>query len=95
MAKYLPYGGVTFPPQGSGEIQERVKHFESDVSFENLQIQMNIWLLFISSQAVLNRPAVRNISFSHYIKPSNPNKNTIIYLAQVHYILIGDADESL
>lgn len=92
MARYLPYGGVTFSSQGSSLITELVKHFESSVSFDDLQNQINVWLILIGSEVILNRPAIRNISFSVFEK-SNPMAE-MRYFAQVHYILIGDADDA-
>jgi hypothetical protein len=94
MAQYLAYGGVTYPPQGSTIIQELVKHFENNVSFEDLQDEINLWLILIGGPLILNRPSIRSVAFSHYIKPTNPNKDSIIYLAQIHYMLIGDADDA-
>ena len=93
MAKFLPYGGVEFPAQGSTEIQELVKHFSSSVDFEDLQDQINVWLILINSDVIANRPAIREISFNVIDKNSNPNKG-FNFFAQVHYILLGDADDS-
>jgi hypothetical protein len=92
MAKFLPYGGVIFPSQGSNEILELVKHFESNVDFDELQEQINLWLVLINSEVILNRPAVRSITFSVFEK-SSPMAE-MRYFAQVHYILVGDADDS-
>jgi hypothetical protein len=92
MAKFLPYGGVTFPAQGSNEILELVKHFESTVDFDQLQNKINLWLVLINSDVVVNRPAIRNISFTVF-ETSNPGAE-MRYFAQVHYILLGDADDS-
>lgn len=94
MAKYLPYGGVTFGSQGSNLIQERVKHFSSFIDFDELQEQINAWLFFISSQVIGNRPAIRTINFLIMNKPEQPNKG-FQYFAQVHYMLIGDADDDI
>ncbi|GAG38164.1 unnamed protein product [marine sediment metagenome] len=93
MAKFLPFGGVTFPSQGSTDLLELVKHFSSSVDFDDLQDQINTWLLLINSDLIENRPAIRNISFNVIDKTSNPNKG-FNYFAQVHYILLGDADDS-
>jgi hypothetical protein len=92
MAKFLPYGGVVFPSQGSNEILELVKHFESNLGFDELQDQINLWLVFINSDVILNRPAIRSITFAVFEK-SNPGAE-MRYFAQVHYILVGDADDS-
>ncbi len=92
MAKFLPYGGVTFPAQGSSEILELVKHFTSDVDFEELQDQINVWLVLINSDVIVNRPAIRNISFQ--VVDNTPPNAALLYYAQVHYILLGDADDS-
>lgn len=91
MAKFLPYGGVTFPSQGSTDILELVKNFTSTVDFEELQDQINLWLILINSNVILNRPAIRAITFQVHneLSPSQ-----IVYYAQVHYILLGDADDS-
>lgn len=91
MAKILAYGEVRFPTQGSSDILELVKHFESNVSFGNLQDQINAWLLFLTSDVIINRPSIRDISFTVFEK-SKP-MGEMRYYAQVHYILIGDADD--
>ncbi len=92
MAKFLPYGGVVFPSQGSSEILELVKHFTSTVDFDELQDQINVWLVFINTDVILNRPAIRNISFQ--VVDKTPPNAALLYYAQVHYILLGDADDS-
>jgi hypothetical protein len=92
MAKFLAYGGVRFPSQGSSELQELVKHFETNISFDDLQDQINLWLLFLSSNTIINRPSIRDISFSIFEK-SNP-QSEMRYFAQVHYLLLGDADDA-
>jgi hypothetical protein len=91
MAKFLPYGGVTFPSQGSNEILELVKHFTSDVDFDDLQDLINTWLILINSPVIVNRPAIREIKFQ-VVDKANPGGGLIFY-AQVHYILVGDADD--
>lgn len=95
MASFLPYGGVTFPSQGSTKITELVKHFSGNVDFIELQDQINIWLSLLVSNVIINRPAIRTITFHVFEKLENPNKGDFQYFAQVHYILIGDADDSL
>jgi hypothetical protein len=92
MAKFLPYGGVTFPSQGSTEILELVKHFTSNVDFDELQDQINVWLVLLNSEVIVNRPAIRAITFTVF-ETSNPGAE-MRYFAQVHYILLGDADDS-
>ena len=92
MAKFLPYGGVTYASQGSTDLLERVKHFTSDVDFDDLQDQINIWLVLLNSNVIVNRPAIREIKFQ-VLDETNP-PGGIFYYCQVHYILVGDADDS-
>ena len=94
MAKFLPYGLVTFSSQGSNEILELVKHFTSTVDFGDLQDQINLFFVLLNSNVIENRPAIRAINFNVFEKLENPNKGDFHYFAQVHYILIGDADDS-
>ena len=91
MAKFLPFGQVTFASQGSTDLLELVKHFTSDVDFEELQEQINLWLVLINSNVILNRPAIRAITFQVHNNLAPPET---LYYAQVHYILLGDADDS-
>jgi hypothetical protein len=93
MAQYLPSGGLKFPSQGSNEITEKVKHFDSDVSFDALQLKINLYLLLLKSPIVTNRPLVRDIRFQIVEKTENPDKGTVFYYAQLHYTLIGDGDD--
>jgi hypothetical protein len=92
MAQYLPSGDLKFPSQGSNEISEFVKHFESDVSFDALQIKINLYLLLLKSPAFTNRPAIRDIRFQVF--ESQPPQPIITYYAQLHFVLVGDGDDS-
>lgn len=94
MAKFLSSKEVNIPAQGSTDILELVKHFQVIDDFEELQNDMNAWFILINSDFLKNRPHIRSISFSSYIKPANPNKDAIVFLSQVHYFLTGDADDS-
>lgn len=90
MAKLLPYGMIRFPSQGSNELSELVKHFESDVDFEDLQDQINVYLLLLKSPTFTNRVAIRDIRFQ--VHSSAPPQ--LVYYAQLHFILVGDGDDS-
>jgi hypothetical protein len=90
MATYLAYGELKHNSQGPNTIQELVKHFESAIDWEDLQDQINVWLLLIGTDAILLRPSVRTISFQILEKPLNPDKGILLYFAQVHYLLTGD-----
>ena len=92
MARYLKYGSLSMPSQGSSLIQELVKHFESDVSFDDLQTKINVWLLLLGTPFFVNRPAIRDISFT--VVETNPPMPIIMYYAQVHYVLVGDGDDA-
>lgn len=91
MPKFLAYGEVRFPTQGSSNIAELVKHFHSDVSFDDLQTKINAFLLLLTTDAFDNRPSIRTITFHTLEKRENPNKGDFQYYCQVHYMLIGDA----
>ena len=92
MARYLPYGDLSLPSQGSSQLQELVKHFESDVSFDNLQTQINVWLLLLGTPFFINRPAIREITFE--VHETGQPMPVIMYYAQVHYVLVGDGDDA-
>lgn len=94
MAKFSAFGEVRFPTQGSSDVLELVKHFTSTVDFDELQDQINVWLLLINSDVIVNRPSIRTITFNVFEKLENPDKGQFNYFAQVHYILLGDADDS-
>jgi len=91
MAKFLATREINFPTQGSSQINEFVKHFESDVSFDDLQAQINVWMLLVSSDAIDERVAIRGMSFNVLEKQRNPDRGEFRYYCQVHYVLIGDA----
>ncbi len=90
MARLLPYGVLSKPSQGSAELTELVKHFESDVSFEDLQDQINAFLLVLKSPTFVNRPAIREIKFQVF----STSPPTTVYFAQLHFVLVGDGDDS-
>lgn len=92
MAQYLPTGNLKFPSQGSSEISQYVKHFESDVSFDDLQQQINVYLLLLKSPSFTNRPAIRDIRFQVLV--TNPPQPITMYYAQLHFVLVGDGDDS-
>ena len=91
MAAFLTHGGVAFPATGSNKVQVLVKHFESDISFDALQDLMNAWLILIGTNVIQNRPVIKNITFSVIQTP--PPQPELLYLSQIHYLLIGDADD--
>ena len=92
MAKLLPFGNLKYPSQGSSELTELVRHFESDISFDDLQQQINAFLLVLKSPVFTNRPAIRDIRF--LVVETNPPMPIIMYYAQLHYVLVGDGDDS-
>lgn len=94
MAKLIANGVMNIPTQGSTEISEYVKHFESDVSFEDLQDQINVYMLLLKSPTFTNRASIRGITFQIVEKQQNPNKGTFLYYAQLHFVLVGDGDDS-
>jgi hypothetical protein len=91
MSRFLGYGEIRFPTQGSSSIHELVKHFESNESFDNLQQKINTWLILIGLDVNPNRPSIRTITFDVFEKLENPDKGQFQYFAQVHYMLMGDA----
>jgi hypothetical protein len=92
MAAYLAYGVQEKPNQSPQVFNEYVKHFESNISFGDLQDQINDFLALLGSDIILNRPSIKNIEFEVFMK--DPPMATIIYFAQVHYLLTGDNDDS-
>lgn len=90
MSKFLAHSGFNLPQQGSSAITELVKHFESNVSFDDLQSKINTFLLLLKTPLFPNRPSIRTITFNVFEKLENPNKGDFHYFAQIHYILIGD-----
>lgn len=94
MSNYLAYGFLEKPSQGSTNQQEYAVNLESDVSFDDLQTQINDFLLYLSSNAVINRPAIRSIEFQVLEKQQNPNKGDFFYYSQIHFVLVGDAADT-
>lgn len=90
MSKLISYGNMNIPKTGSNELTELVKHFESDVSFEDLQDQINIYLLLLKSPTFVNRASIRDIRFQ--VHSSAPPQ--LVYYAQIHFVLVGDGDDS-
>ena len=92
MSKLIAYGLMDIPNQGPNEITELVKNFESDVSFDDLQLKINAYLLLLKSPVIVNRVSIRDIRFQ--VLETAPPMPVIIYYAQLHFVLVGDGDDS-
>ena len=91
MAALINTGG--YPTEFANQsslIQEYVRYFESQVSLMDLQDQVNNFINLLRGPTVINRAGIRFIT----LETALSNNQTFTYFAQVHFVLIGDADDS-